>query len=130
MRGRLPLAVRFLLLLLPSSRGSSCGHLLGPVGLGGTNLPTSYGDPALNVSRCCLACDAAAGCVGWTLNRKQQKCFLKAAVTGRRSRGPQYMASGLANAPPPPPPPLPPPNPPPPGAKNILFVPMDDQRPR
>ena len=45
-------------------------------------------------------------------------------MTAARSKGSQYVASGLK-----PPPPPPPPVPPPPNAKNVVFVPMDDQRP-
>ena len=106
----------------------SAASRVGAVGLGGTNLANASFS-SLNVTRCCEACDTLPDCVGWTLNRKQYLnqsgwCFLKAAVTSSRSHGPQYVASGLKPRRPPPPPPPAPPN-----AKNVLFVPMDDQRP-
>ena len=118
-----------------AAAGSCCSPAsrVGAVGLGGTNL-ASASFSTLNVTRCCEACDGLPGCVGWTVNTKLYLnqsgwCFLKAAVTtgSHRATGPQYVASGLKPSPPPPPPA--PPVPPPPNAKNILFVPMDDQRP-
>ena len=128
--GLLLLLAAWRVIIVAAAAGSisSCTHQLGPVGLGGRNLDASYNDSSLNMTRCCSACDAHRDCRGWTLNRKQLKCLLKSEVSGRRVHGPQYVASGLS-AVAPSPPPLPPPTPPPPNAKNILFVPMDDQRP-
>ena len=110
--------------------GSSCARPLPKTGLGGVNLPDTYADPAPNLTRCCSACDASPRCVGWTLNAREQTCFLKSSTTGAKAN-PAAVASGLKASSPlaPPPPPYPPPPPAPPGARNVLFVPVDDMRP-
>ena len=109
-----------------SGGGGSCATVLPQTLLGGSNLDASYDDASLNATRCCRACDMLAACVGWTLNKKQSRCFLK-SLAGAPKHSANAVASGLK-----PPVPVPTPAPPPPaplGAKNVLCVPMDDQRP-
>ena len=50
------------------------------VGLAGHNSDVSYDDPTLNITRCCLTCDAHAGCLGWTLNKVQKRCWIKTII--------------------------------------------------
>ena len=101
--------------------GGSCASPLPKMGLSGVSMAQSYVDATLNVTRCCGECDALASCVGWTMNELQTTCFLKSTVAAP-SHNAHAVSSGLKPAPPPPPPP-------PPGAKNVLFVPVDDMRP-
>ena len=92
------------------------------------------------VSSCCAACVALPACISWTLNTEQKQCHLRAVFTGHLTKG-ASCTSGLARpqpptpppptpTPTPPQPPTPPPVPPPAGAKNVLFILVDDLRPQ
>ena len=115
----------------PPQPSSSCPHPLPKMGLAGVNLEASFADPALNVSACCAACDTLPSCLGWTLNAKQELCFLKSSV-GLPKHSVDAVASGLkvgASPGPSPCPPAPPSKHAPKNAKNVLFIPVDDMRP-
>ena len=88
----------------------------------------------MNVSSCCRACvalETPAPCISWTLNTEQKLCHLRAVFTGNMNKG-KECTSGVARppSPTPSPPPTPSPVPPPAGAKNVLFVLVDDLRPQ
>jgi hypothetical protein len=94
------------------------------------------------VSSCCTACVALPACISWTLNTVQKQCHLRAVFTGHLTKG-TSCTSGLARPQPPTPAPQPRPTPaptplaptpapvpPPAGAKNVLFILVDDLRPQ
>eukprot|EP00037_Helgoeca_nana_P022484 m.229791 g.229791 ORF g.229791 m.229791 type:complete len:665 (-) comp26009_c0_seq1:104-2098(-) len=77
---------------------------------------------------CCCACAASADCNGWTLNGADKKCFLKTRAGPSTQEPSKSAVSGLM-PPRPPPPPYIPKYPTPAGAKNVLFIAVDDMRP-
>jgi hypothetical protein len=76
---------------------------------------------------CCCACAADLTCNGWTLNSEVGTCFLKANAGPANAEKDNHTLSGLMPARPPAPP-YHPPYPPPAGAKNVLFLAVDDMR--
>ena len=83
------------------------------------------------VSSCCKACVDMEACISWTLNTQQKQCHLRSVFTGHMNKGTE-CTSGVARSPAPTPVPAPTPGPvpPPAGAKNVLFVLVDDLRPQ
>ena len=149
--------VALLLWSVPSGNGepppgSTCNDVMRDTALGGHNIG-GYLDKSMNVSRCCAACDETKGCLGWTLDFRETRCFLKDKVYPPRATNGSISASqkhapkpGPPRPPPPPKPPAPvgpDPDPPavhpvpgdkpvpaPAGAKNVLFLIADDMRPQ
>eukprot|EP00039_Didymoeca_costata_P023018 m.5766 g.5766 ORF g.5766 m.5766 type:complete len:657 (+) comp3394_c0_seq1:31-2001(+) len=80
----------------------------------------------ISVQECCSKCDANAKCIAWTLNFAENNgtCFLKDGM--EITPHPGNCTSAGTILPPPPPPPLPPAIK---GAKNVLFIAVDDLRP-
>ena len=126
-----------------AAANSSCADVLRDTALGGHNIKDkSYVDKTMNISRCCALCDSLPNCVGWTLDKRETRCFVK----DRIDKKPTSPAGGSISAKRPgvkPPPPEPVPGPPkvhpvpgdhpvapPPGAKNVLFLICDDMRPQ
>eukprot|EP00035_Acanthoeca_spectabilis_P036785 m.41683 g.41683 ORF g.41683 m.41683 type:complete len:652 (+) comp8246_c0_seq1:1293-3248(+) len=77
---------------------------------------------------CCCACAASTTCNGWTLNHDKQTCYLKTEAGPATAKNSSGALSGIM-PPRPPPPPYHPKYPTPPGAKNVLFLAVDDMRP-
>ena len=126
-----------------AAANSSCADILHDTALGGHNIGSkSYVDKTMNISRCCALCDSLPNCVGWTLDKRETRCFVK----DRIDKKPTSPAGGSISAKRPgvkPPPPEPVPGPPkvhpvpgdhpvapPPGARNVLFLICDDMRPQ
>jgi hypothetical protein len=110
----------------------SCSLPQKQMGLGGENLNSSYSDPLLNISKCCDTCNKLVHCKGWTLNAVKKMCYLKDVLDHEPKPNTKCVASGTKTGPVPSPPPTPSPPPSPPrpsGAKNVLFIPVDDMRP-
>jgi iduronate 2-sulfatase len=88
---------------------------------------------AMSAAHCCAACaaDPAGACVAWTWNAvhgsAQPSCYFKHDLACDRAPS-NHSTSGIIG-PPPTPPPTPAPHPTPAGAKNILFIAVDDMRP-
>ena len=74
---------------------------------------------------CCCACAATAGCNGFTVNGHDKTCYLKTDAGPATA----VKSSGCISAIMPPPPPYKPKYPTPQGAKNVLFLAVDDMRP-
>ena len=107
----------------------------GSVILNNTGLPTCQSHKATgtfpSAADCCAACaaDLQKQCVAWTWNQKENNaCFFKSTTDCEHTTD-QHCTSGILGPPGPPPPPAPSPHPTPPGAKNVLFIAVDDMRP-
>ena len=96
-------------------------------GIGYPEAKTKAGPETTSEKECCCACAADASCNGWTLN-EGNKCFLKQDAGPTFAVPSKTAVSGLM-PPRPPPPPYHPLYPTPAGAKNILFLAVDDMRP-
>ena len=88
----------------------------------------------VDVAGCCSFCGQhSAKCVQWTLNHDKAVCHLwdaaKATAAGNCTSGNAPGRAPNPPAPPGPPPPPPRPSPAPTGAKDVLFVMVDDLRP-
>ena len=132
--------VRALWLVLLSAayvRGSSCedwpaakAFCTGPSsqfeqGVGYPTANTLPGPATTSEVECCCACAAVAKCNGWTLNGGKTQCYLKTNAGPSSARKSATAVSGLMPARPP----YVPKYPTPAGAKNILFLAVDDMRP-
>ena len=89
---------------------------------------TTAGPTTASEAECCCACAGEPTCNGWTLNPHDKACFLKS------NAGPPYAVKNTAATsglmpPRPAPPPYKPLYPTPKGAKNVLFLAVDDMRP-
>jgi hypothetical protein len=96
-------------------------------GIGYPKAKTTAGPDTRSEKECCCACAADQNCNGWTLN-EGDKCYLK------QNAGPAYAMPGKTAVsglmpPRPPPPPYHPLFPTPAGARNVLFLAVDDMRP-
>jgi hypothetical protein len=99
-----------------------------------TNFEQGVGYPTANTlpspattseADCCCACAAVSKCNGWTLNGAQKQCYLKMNAGPSTASKSAKSVSGLMPARPP----YVPKYPTPIGAKNILFLAVDDMRP-
>ena len=87
---------------------------------------TLPGPSTATEAECCCACAAMAGaCNGWTLHPAKKECWLKTDAGPTFAVNDPKAVSALM----PPPPPFTPPYPTPKGAKNVLFLAVDDMRP-
>eukprot|EP00729_Bicosta_minor_P010356 gene10356-11183_t len=113
---------------LKVSDASTCRFTF-QVGFCGGGAPVISATPHTTAGDCCAKCTAHSGCKSWTVNNATTAaaatCYLKAFVPAP-SMG--HHAAGCTSGtdpytPPPPPPPAPK------GAKNVLFIAVDDLRP-
>ena len=125
-----------LLLVLPAGRhgGSTCARsaFLRDTQLActpGGNIVLHAQIPSAPV--CCALCAAHPGgkCVAWAWSKRNGtgSCNLKAGTACKRTK--QAGTTAGLRVPLPGPPPYRPPHPTPPGAKNVLFLAVDDMRP-
>ena len=97
-------------------------------GVGYPTAKTTTGPRTTSAVECCCACAADLNCNGWTLNGAMQQCFLKQNAGPSSAKKSNRSISGLM-PPRPPPPPYHPLYPTPGGARNVLFLAVDDMRP-
>jgi arylsulfatase A-like enzyme len=134
------LHLSFLLALAHRAAGAGCDEwpaaktfCNGPAsnfepGVGYPEAKTKAGPATTSEKECCCACAADRTCNGWTLNGAKKTCYLKQDAGPSFAVKSKTAVSGLMPTRPPQPPykPL---YPTPKGAKNVLFLAVDDMRP-